>query len=234
MPEERDRELENENAQGRSPFHVRDCSLVAMATGIRAQNLREFRDGLLACHPGSIYHHFWGRLLQPQFDEPEYSNDFAAWVFHGLHEKALAERLSVVDPREYDDMEALRDELVERVELHLEEMEFIPWARADQQFHFMRSAIVVFDTGVEIQDPAQLADLVAHMSLGSVFYHFIDARRRTEHRCDDFCAWLGGMSDTYPELRRRIMTLDPYFSSLKELRFRLAELFREYFAGGET
>ncbi|MBW1712456.1 MAG: hypothetical protein JRJ59_04855, partial [Deltaproteobacteria bacterium] len=73
----------------REPFRIRDCALITLATGVSVQTLREFREGLLIVHPGSIYHHFWGRLLEPYFDEPEYNNDFAAWVYHGLHDKSL-------------------------------------------------------------------------------------------------------------------------------------------------
>ncbi len=211
------------------PFKIRDCALVAMATGFRAQNLREFRDGLMAVPEGSIYHHFWGRFLQPQFDEPEYNNDFAAWVYHGLHEKSLAERLSVIDPTDFDNIEDLRQELIERVEDRLDEFEFIPWARADQLFHFVKSQIVVMDTGKQIEEPHQLPLAVKNMSLGSIFYHFIDARKRTEDRSDDFSAWLVGWGDMYNDLRMQIMAIDPYFSSLKDLRRDLSDLFERYF-----
>ncbi len=211
------------------PFHMRDCALVAMATGFRAQNLREFRYGLLNVPEGSIYHHFWGRFLEPQFDEPEYNNDFAAWAYHGLHEKALAERLSVIDPTEFDETESLRQEIVEKVEERLDEYEYIPWAQADKQFHFIKSQIVVLDTGKQIQTPEELPRAVASMSLGSIFYHFIDSRRRTEDKIDDFNAWLIGWGDRYIELRQKLAAIDPYFSSLKELRRDLTVLFGNYF-----
>jgi hypothetical protein len=67
------------------PFAIKDCDLIAIATGMRAQNLRELRDRLTVVHPGCIYYHFWGGLLRPKFTDPEYNNDFAAWVFYGLH-----------------------------------------------------------------------------------------------------------------------------------------------------
>jgi hypothetical protein len=223
------------NANNRSPltgaFHVRDCALVAMATGYASQNLREFKEAVLRVHEGSIYHHFWGRFLEPQFDEPEYNNDFAAWVFHGLNEKDLAEKLGVIDPTNYPDINALRQVIVERVEDKLDENEFIAWARADQQFHFIRSQIVVLDTGQYVDAPSELPKTVAQMALGSIFYHFIDARRRTEARTDDFSAWLIGWGDRYLDLRTRLMSVDPYFSSLKELRKIVSEIFEEYFQG---
>ncbi len=199
-------------------FRVRDCALVALATGLSAQNLREFRDGLQRVHEGSIYHHFWGRFLQSQFDEPEYNNDFASWIYHGLHEKALAERLSVIDPTEYDDIGSLREDILERVEERLDETEFVAWAKVDEQFQFVRSQIVVLDTGKIIERPESLAKAVSEMSLGSIFYHFIDARRRTPEKIDDFSAWLSDWGEKYVSLREAIMAIDPFFSSLKELR----------------
>ena len=212
-------------------FEVRDCALVALASGISAQNLREFREGLLTVPQGSIYHHFWGRLLNPQFDDPEYNNDFAAWAYHGLHEKALAERLSAIDPIGFEDIESLRQELIDTVEMRLDESEMVPWASADQQFYFLRSQIVVFDTGLKIEDPAELSRAIPSMSASSIFYHFIDARRRSQDRCDDFSTWLAGMNNGCKDLRDHLATIDPYFSSLKELRKMLATLFNNYFCG---
>ncbi len=224
-----------EQADGKSPlteaFHIRDCALVSIATGFRAQNLREFRDALLRVHEGSVYHHFWGRFLQPQFDRPEYSNDFAAWVYHRLNEKALAEKLSVIDPTDYEDIESVRQEVVERVEDRLYENEFVPWSRADQQFHFVRSQIVILNTGHYLEEPRDLCSAIKHMSLGSIFYHFIDARKRTVDRSDDFSAWLTGWGDTYNDLRLMLIALDPFFSSLKELRWMVSNVLDEYFSG---
>jgi len=211
------------------PFQVRDCALVVLGTGKKAQNLREFLEGLQEVPTSSIYHHFWGRFLQSQFDEPEYNNDFAAWVYHGLHEKALAEQLSVIDPTEYEDIEELRMELIEVVEERLDQSEYIPWAKTDQLFHFLRSQIVVFDTGRRIEDPKELPSLVPDLSQGSIFYHFIDARRRTPERCDDFSAWLAAFGEEYEDLRKTILAIDPYFSSLKDLRHILTDILSAYF-----
>ncbi|MBU0514711.1 MAG: hypothetical protein KJ621_08055 [Proteobacteria bacterium] len=214
-----------------APFRVRDCALVAIATGVRTQNLREFRDGLIEVPPGSIYHHFWGRLLQPQFDEPEYNNDFAAWAYHALHTKDLAERLAVIDPTDYPNIEDLRQEVVEIVEVRLDESEMVPWAKADQQFYFVRHQLVVLDTGHAIEDPAQFAQVIPRMSNGSIFYHFIDARRRTWDRRDDLSSYLASHGDTYAGLAKELSAVDPYFSSLPRMREVLTELFRNHFPG---
>jgi hypothetical protein len=60
-----------------------------------------------------------------------------------------------------------------------------------------------------------------------VFYHFIDARRRREDGLDDFRGWLEGFGPRYAALIEALAHVDPYFSTLSELRLELARVFRE-------
>lgn len=59
------------------PFAVKDCALIALATGEHAQTLRELREKISTIDAGSISYQFWGGLLRPRFDDPEFQNDFA-------------------------------------------------------------------------------------------------------------------------------------------------------------
>ncbi len=200
------------------PFAVKDCALIAVATGKRAQNLKEMVDTLMTIHPGAIYHHFWGGLLRPRFDDPQYNNDFAVWCHYGLHDDILAERLAVIDPTDYENLEAIRQRLIEVLENRLDELETLSWSRTDQQFYFLRSQIVVFDTQKILSTPEELAQAIPHMSVGSVFFHFIDARRRFPWRMDDFRAWLQGFGEEYGHCVDALSCIDPYFLTLTELR----------------
>jgi hypothetical protein len=103
-------------------------------------------------------------------------------------------------------------------------------ATARQPFHFLRSQLVVFDTGTRIGDSSELADAVKGMSEGSIFYHFVEARRRTEKRCDDFSAWLESSAGDHRQLCVDLTAIDPYFSSLGQMRDRLENLFRQALA----
>lgn len=210
-------------------FVVQDCALAAIATGRRAYNLREFRDKVLNIDSGSIYYHFWGGLLRPRFDDPEYHNDFAIWARYGLEDSILAERLGIIDPTEFADMESLRGQVVEVIEERLDEIEGVISAKPDNPFYFVRSQIVVFDTHCRIKQPSQLAGAVPLMSVGSIFFHFIDARRRTPGKEDDFRAWLGTCFEGYGDLCDSLAKLDPFFSGLAELRKRLTDVFQSYF-----
>lgn len=216
-----------------TPFAIKDCALVAIATGRKAQNLKELRDHLLSVGTSSIYFHFWGGLLRPGFEEREYGNDFAVWVRHSLHDVILAERLAVIDPSDFPDLDQLRWELVETIEGRLDETELRTWAPIDRQFEFIRSQIVIFPTQRLLDDPQVLAREVAEMSESSIFYHVIDARRRLADTSDDFRNWLAGWGGQYEDLCRQLAGVDPYSLTLHELRAWLADLFAGYF-GGET
>lgn len=208
-------------------FRVRECDLVRIATGVRAMNLRELRDGIARVHRGSIYHHFWGRLLEPTFDEPEYSNDFASWASRALNEKAIAEQLAMINPAEYEDLDEMRQDLLDTIEATLDDERYVAWSRADQQFHFCRSQLIVVDAGRSVDTPEELGRILPTFSEQSIFYHFIDARRRTESGWDDFRSWLTGFGERYAVLIERIGAVDPYFSSLGQLRRRLSRIFAE-------
>lgn len=214
-----------------SAFAVRDCALLAMATGRRAQTLRDLREGVLAVPQESIYYHFWGRLLRPRFDDTEFHNDFSTWARQSLHDEMLAERLSVIDPADFLDIEQLRAALVDVIEARIEETDVV-FSRRDQQFHFRECQTVVFDTATRIEEPRGLVEAVPVMSLGSIYYHVIDARRREPLRSDDFRTWLAEIGDQYQPLCTRLAAIDPCFCSLAELRAELSLVFSGFFAGG--
>ena len=215
------------------PFAVKDCALIALATGKRSQNLRELSNNLREIPQASVYYHFWGGLLLPRFEEREYNNDFAAWARHALHDNTLAERLAVVDPSEHPDIEGLRHEVLDIVEQRLDEVGHVPWSKIDQQFEFLLSKMVVFDTKMRFNTPRELAGHVNQLPLGGFFYHFIDARRRPPEKVDDFSSWLAGFGGEYDALRGKLAAVDPYFTTLIQLRKRISDIFEDYFEGGE-
>jgi hypothetical protein len=217
------------SSDGIAPFAIKDCALVALATGKKARQLQELRSELADVEPASIYHHFWGGLLQPRFEEREYNNDFAAWVQHGIHDAVLAERLAALVPSSFPDINSLRREILELIDIRMDEVEYLVWARASLQFEFIRSQIVVFDTARQLHEPAELARVVPELSTSSIFYHFVDARRRTSNGRDDFSDWLAVRDATCSPLCERLAGIDPFFGSLSELRGQLAQLFAEYF-----
>ncbi|HYW92288.1 MAG TPA: DUF5752 family protein [Gammaproteobacteria bacterium] len=210
-------------------FAVKDCALIAIATGLRAVTLGDLQDHLRVVALESLYYHFWGGLLQQRFEPREYNNDFAEWARHALHYAPLAERLAVLDPTDHPDLGDLRRELLDRVEESLYESEDLGWMHAIRPFEFIRCQTVVFDTDRRIRGPDELADVIPALPPSSLFYHFIDARRREPLGVDDFRAWLQGWGPDRQALIDRLSGVDPYEGGLNELRASLVAAF----TGGE-
>ena len=72
------------------------------------------------------------------------------------------------------------------------------------------------------------------LSTGSIYYHFIDARNRTDERVDDFSSWVKGLGDEFKGLEQSLSAVDPYFSSLKELRLIVSNIFKDFLAKENT
>jgi uncharacterized protein DUF5752 len=210
------------NAVRPVPLRLMDCALTTLSLGRSAHNLRDLRDWVAEVPAPSISHHFHESLLRPGFDDPEYRNDFALWARRQLRDEVLAERLAGIDPLEHPDLESLRHHLLEVLEDRLAEISFIPAAPPGQEFHFLRSQKVILDTGLRAATPGELASLLPRLPPGSVYYHFIEGRRRPPLRVDDFSAWLELWGPATEASRERLAKVDYNLWSLTELRDRIA------------
>lgn len=214
-------------------FYINDCALAAIAIGHKARTLTEFRDRLEIIPSGSIYFHFWIARLRPAFEFEEHHNDFSYWMHTALHDDILAERIELLDPSAYS-IETLRSMMVEIIDRRLDECELLPIAPKNQQFHFMTSKIIVFKTQLKADEPKDLVKLLPMLSRSSLFYHFIDARRRTEGAIDDFTIWLKGFGKKYEPLIQRYKEIDPYFISLRDLQQKIASTTNQFFIDGSA
>lgn len=208
-----------------SVFYVKDCALIALRAQHSAQTLPELASKLLEVESSSIYYHFWATLLRPQFDNPDFQNDFAAWAHYALHDGILAERLSAVDPSKFTDINELRSNLIDVINERIDESETLLYAKSGQKFFFVKSHIVVFDTQKKCENISELYDTLPSMSLGSIFYHFIDSKRRLSEGGDDFSAWL--QENGYESTANHIRNIDPYFMSLSKIKERLRSIIAE-------
>ena len=210
-----------------TPFVVKDCALLTRMSGLPpAINLRELRERIAVCVENVLFHHFCETTLRGTFDNPDYRNDFAVWAKLYLGDRVLAERLGILDPYEYSSLGELRAATLEVIDERLGESTTIPWARPGDEIYFMEATTVVFDTGIRISHPGEFAAAIGGMTGGSVYYHFLEARRRSPFGKDDFTAWLlendeGGKNRPYIEALARI---DFYFHTLPHLRRELIKV----------
>jgi len=207
-----------------TPFVVMDCVLLTRMSGLpEASSLRELRERLAVCGEGVLYHHFSETLLRPSFDYPDYHNDFAVWAKLSLADSVLAERFGVLDPYFFSSLEELRGALLDIIDERLSDLPVVPTVRRGNEFYFFEADTVVFDTGDRINAPGELAPAVARMTTGSVFFHFIEARRREPFGMDDFSAWLLQFGDEAAACRTALHSIDFGFLTLAELRNEICE-----------
>jgi len=213
------------------PFYIKDCTLAAIATGAKAQTLAELRDRIIVAHPSSVYFHFWEGRLRTAFEHREYHNDFANWIHTYLHDDILAERLDLINPMEYDDIEFVRADLIGLINNRIEEIDYVPWVKSEDQFEFVRSKIIIFSTSYHIHTPHELVSIFPLLTHSSIFYHVIDAARRLPEKDNDFSAWLSGFGNQYADLCSELRRIDPYFISMEALQAKIYGIFTKYFLG---
>jgi len=201
------------------PFEVKDCALITRMGGVdTAVNLRELRERISVCPQACLFHHFSETLVRPTFDDPEFRNDFAVWSARLLRDRVLAERLGILNPYSFDSLEQLREVVVDIIDDRLSELPFIPSVPIGDDFIFMQAATVVFDCGITLERPEDLVKVFPTMSNSSIYYHFIEARRRTEDKTDDFTNWMQGFGSGCEKLIDAFKNVDFYYLTLPELK----------------
>jgi hypothetical protein len=205
-------------------FEIKDCTLLVRMSGLpAAYNMRELRDRIASCNPDVLYYHVFQTPLAPTFDNPDYRNDFAAWVKLFLGDRVLAEQLGIIDPYGFPSLEELRNHLLDIIDERLSELPSILWTAPGSELYFLEATTIAFDTGERILHPRDLAPAILRMTNSSVYFHFLEARRRPPRQEDDFTAWFrenGGDIEPYVQA---LASIDFYFYTLAELR---QELFR--------
>jgi hypothetical protein len=74
-------------------------------------------------------------------------------------------------------------------------------------------------------------DALPKMSLGSIFFHFIDALRRNPDSIDDLRVWLGRFEKKYQNVIHKLASIDPYFLTLNQLRTKVANILEQNLTG---
>jgi hypothetical protein len=216
-------------------FGIKDCALIAVSVNVPpVYDLRDLAERLEICPTESLYHHFCQTLLRPTFDDPEYHNDLAFWAKHNLHDKTLAERLAVLNPFESATLEDFRLVVLDVVEDRIGELPHISNVQTGDAFRFLQALTVTFETELSVRRPAELPGVAEQMTPSSIWYHFIDARRRNPDHLDDFTLWLGEQGLVDAPWVREFSEIDFYFMSLRELQQEVLSLFERHLAGGRS
>lgn len=205
------------------PFSFIGCVELRQALDFRAADERELLDRLEDIPAGSVFYHTHGYFLRHRPVTIAYGNDFAAWVAGQVRDQVLAERLAVVNPFEFNNLEMLREELVSVISDHLLHLSSVPRVEFGEPFYFQQSHIVEVDLGTPATTLAEFRAGLAEVDSSAIYFHMVEARARLGRRSGDFAEW-ARLSLGLPDLADRIERIDAYMTSLERVRARVLSL----------
>lgn len=199
------------------PFIFVGCLELREILGRKARDERELMEGLEQVPAGSIYYHTHSVFLRHPRIAGGYPNDFANWVASQVGDKALAERLAVVDPYDCASLEELREELVSIVESHIANLQPVPRCVFGDPLFFVQSHVLEVPTGLEARTLAEFRRCLAEADLSTVYLHTLHARVRGEVAGGDFAHWIG-QELGLEALAAAIGRINPYLGGVEEIR----------------
>ena len=202
------------------PFEFMTSSSLVTVTGRRASEVRELLAGIKEVPGSSIYHHSHQAYREWQtFDRPPV-HDFGYWTGEVLRERSLGEKLTTVDPTQYDDIRGFRQELIRVIEKYLADEPRINHCPPGSEFTFCQSVSIISNTGIKAGDIDEFVNAMGRVTNRSLYYHLFEARLRLNRADNDFSIWFREQLGK-PELAAQISRLDISVYSLNQIRARL-------------
>ncbi|MDD5655015.1 MAG: DUF5752 family protein [Candidatus Omnitrophica bacterium] len=211
-----------------TPFVFYASSHISELTGLRASTLGQLLELIKDVPGASIYHHTHRFLQQHQYLSPEPPNDFSYWVADCLGDVELGEELASIDTMQFLTIRALREKITATIEKHLEADPLVKmrFARAGEEFHFIKSISFVFPTNYVAHDLDEFVQALKKVTIDSIYFHIFEARLRLEKPVNDFSNWIGSAIGD-KQLADKISRLDPYTHTLEDLRNKIVYLIQK-------
>jgi Family of unknown function (DUF5752) len=207
----------------KNSFIFYTSSLLIEITGKKAHHLKEFIRIIKNIEESSIFFHVHNAYREYSFAPGQYSNDFARWVAEDLEEKTLAERLSSISVRDFTDLDAIRNKIIEIIEDHLNNAVEIRKASPGREFYFLTSTALVMPTPYEVRSLDEFASALKKVGMRSLYFHFFDARLRLGHKTNDFSNWIRNSLNN-AAVADKVDALDPYFMTMDQLRDKIIDI----------
>jgi hypothetical protein len=204
------------------PFKFAGCVELRQALDVHALDVRELRQRIEEVPAGSIFFHTFGYFLRHRVFTTAYGNDFARWAANEIGDHALAERLAVVDPFGFSDLDELREHLVTILQDHLRGHESERRVEFVRGFHFQQSQVVEVPLGVAAQTLGEFRAGLAIVDESAIYLHTVETRARQRH-AESFADWVREALEL-PELAERFERIDPYLTTIERIRGRLLGL----------
>jgi len=207
----------------KDPFFFTGCWELREMVGRSARDEQQLLEAIEEIPLDSLSYHTHSFFLRHAYIAGPYPNDFATWAAIQVRDRVLGEKLGILDPYDFENLEALRAEIVNIVDEHLSQLQIIPRVVYGEPFYFMQSRIIEVPTGLEARTLTEFRKILATVDISAVYYHNFEAMLRLGRRMGDFSLWIEEQLHL-PELAQKISRLDFYMTSLESIRHRILKL----------
>ncbi len=195
-----------------NPFIFKAEFWIPKFTGIKAFSLKDFIETLKNIDKFSIFYHMYINIFNYHNLPTFFNNSFSYWLYKN-NLLPLAEKLSIVDPMEYFDLEELRCSLIKILEeSYNKDLD----KKIIEPFFF----ITVEREIIEYKNPAHtLGEFIRKFkksSINSVFYHLVTSRIENKTLINDYSSWLVSIGEN--KKAELINKLDVYNMNLYEIK----------------
>jgi Family of unknown function (DUF5752) len=207
------------------PFRFVSCMELREVLGKRAMDEHRLLELIEEVPADSIYYHTHSYFLRHAYTQQLYSNDFASWVVLYAQDRVLGERLGVLDPFAFGDIEQLRDEILRIMADHLNHSTASSRCVVSEPFEFIRSHIIEVPLDLETRTLNEFYDALANVEVGAVYNHVCEARMRKRQLSVDFARWLSSEEGLgLQELALRVEEVGRLGLSLEGMRNKILRL----------
>jgi hypothetical protein len=220
-----------DNRTAEHPFVFVGCWELREMLGRSARDERQLLEAIEEVPLDSIYYHTHSFLLRHKYIAGPYPNDFATWAAIQVRDRVLGEKLGILSPYDFQNLESLRAEIVTIISDHLSRLQIIPRVIYEEPFHFMQSRIISAPMGLQVRTLAEFREVLAGVDASVIYYHTFEAILRLGKPKGDFALWMEEQLDL-PELGERISKIDPYRISLESVRSRILNLCDQFLHKG--
>lgn len=200
------------------PFTFKAEFWIPKSTGIKVLSLKDFIETLKIIDKFSIFYHMYVNIFNYHNLPTFYNNSFSYWLYKNNY-LILAEKLSIIDPIEYFDLEELRWSLVKILE---ENYEKCLDRNIIEPFFF----ITVDREIIEYKNPAySLEEFIKKFkksSINSLFYHLVTSRIENKTLINDYSSWLISIGES--KKAELINKLDIYSMNLYEIKKEITKI----------
>lgn len=205
-----------------TPFLFASCIELREMLGRKAADAQQLLAVIEEVPLDSIYFHTHSFFLRQEHILSLFPNDFATWVTFSVRDRLLGERLGLLDPFEFRDLESLRAAIVTTIDDHLKTLWNIPRMIHGEPFEFIRSRIIEVDLETSAGSLKEFRDKLAVVDRGALFNHICEARMRKGRQTGDFVAWIESESGLgLRELAARVAAIQPLGLTLEGIRSRI-------------